>query len=274
MEAFRLYSVMGGSPYNLSLIESRDWRKEALRHIHSVYGRLYEEPIFTLASETRDLGTYAAIMAAIASGRRSFSEIAQIVGRTSLSKYLELLRSMGLVERIVPAGENPLRTRKARYLIADPYWDYWFKTIYPRRDEAEITGSLELDEDLARRHMSAWFERVAGELVSRIHGVKASPWWSKATEIDLVASTREGAYVYEVKYSRLDSRDAGRELGRLRAKAEALPMPVARLGLIAVDVEGVEEDGEIWGFKDLVDYAVKKSKISVRRLSWNAWHGV
>ncbi len=264
LEAFRLYAVLGGSPYNLSLARSRDWRREALTHIHSVYGRLYEEPIHILASETRDLGTYTTILAAIASGRQSFSEIAHLAKRTSLIKYLELLRSLGLVERVVPAGEDPLRTRKAKYMISDPYWDYWFKMIYPRRDEAEITGELAIDEDLAEKHMSVWFERVARELVSRIHGVRAAPWWSKATEIDIVAPTGKGAYVYEVKYSKLDSREAERELNKLRVKAKALPMPAVKLRLITIETERSGDDYEAWSFEDLVAYALKKSRIGVR----------
>ena len=264
LEAFKLYAVLGGSPYNLSLVSSRDWRSEAEKHIHNIYGRLYEEPIHILASETREPGVYTTILSTIASGRKGFSEIAQVVRRTSLAKYLELLRSLGVIERIVPAGENPLRTKKAKYVISDPYWDYWFKTIYPRRDDAEITGRLEVDEDLSKKHMAAWFEHVARELISRMHGVKASPWWSKNVEIDIVAPTREGAYVYEVKYSSLSSRDVERELNKLRAKAYNLPVPVAKTGLIAVDMEKTHGEHELWGFNELVAHVYEKTRITVR----------
>ena len=267
LEAFQLYTVLGGSPYNLSLASSRDWRREAAAHIHSVYGRLYEEPIRVLAAETRDLGAYITILASIAAGRQSFSEIAQRVQRTSLSKYLELLRALGVVERVVPAGEEPLRTRKARYVLSDPYWDYWFKTIYPRRDEAEITGMIDLDPEVAEKHMAAWFERVARELVSRIHGVKAAPWWSKTVEIDVVAHTPRGAHVYEVKYSKLDSREVERVLGKLRVKTAALPVPVAKLGVIAVEAESPSGEYEVWSFKDLVERALEKSPVTTRLLA-------
>lgn len=42
--------------YDLEEVD-KELLKRALTHIHSVYGRLYEEPIHVLAVETRDLGT-------------------------------------------------------------------------------------------------------------------------------------------------------------------------------------------------------------------------
>ncbi|BES81872.1 hypothetical protein PABY_14390 [Pyrodictium abyssi] len=267
LQAFETYSVFGGSPYNLSLVETLDWRREAKRHIHSVYGRLYEEPLHVLSSETREPGVYASILEAIARGRRSFSEIAQVVHRTSLVKYLEVLRNLGIVERVVPAGENPLRTKKAQYVIGDPFWDYWFKMVYPRRDEAELSGEVGLDEEGVRLHMSEWFERVARELVSRLYGVKASPWWSREVEIDVIAPTSRGAYVFEIKYREVDSSEAERLLRSLEAKTTRLPMKMAGVGLIALRAEHPGGDYIVMGFDELVEAALAKSSVRVERLA-------
>ena len=212
LNAFRLYSLFGGSPYNLSLIRSSDPESEVMRHIHGIYGRLYEEPILTLASETRELGVYSLILSAIASGRNSSSKLAQVVRRTSLIKYLESLRGLGVLERLVPAGENPARTKKARYVIADPYWDYWFKAIYPRWEEVEINGYIKLDNELLQHHLSEWFEHVVRELLSETYGIPFKPWWSKEVEVDAVAVINDEAIMYEVKYSTIDEEKAEKEL--------------------------------------------------------------
>ncbi len=85
---------------------------EVMRDIHSVYGKLYEGAVLTLASETRELGVYPLILSAVGSGRSSFSMLAQVVRRASLVKYIELLRALGSVERIVPAGRTHPEVRR------------------------------------------------------------------------------------------------------------------------------------------------------------------
>ena len=264
LNAFKLYSLFGGSPYNLSLIRSSDPASEVLNHIHSVYGRLYEEPILTLASETRELGVYSLILSAIASGRNSFSKLAQVVRRTSLIKYLELLRGLGILERLVPAGENPARTKKARYVITDPYWDYWFKAIYPRREEAEINGYIELDNELLQHHFSEWFERVVRELLSKTYGVHFKPWWSKEVEVDAAAIINGEAVMYEVKYSTIDEKEAKKELRKLELKAKRFPHRVGEIGLIAKEIEGNPE--RTISFAQLVSNALRKTKIQIKHL--------
>ena len=263
-DAFRLYALFGGTPYNLALTESTDYLLEALKHIHSRYGRLYEEPLHLLASETRELGVYVSILAAIASGKNSFSRLAQVVRRTSLIKYLEVLRGLGLVKRVVPAGENPLRTKKAKYLITDPFWDYWFKAIYPRRDEAEVTGQVRVDNELLRNHLAHWFEEVARELLSKTLKSPVKPWWSKETEVDAVALTGEGAMLYEVKYAKVDERTAERELRRLKAKAQLLPYPIIKTGIVAREVIGNPRDTVT--LEQLVEQALRVSKVSVAHI--------
>ncbi len=263
-EAFRLYALFGGTPYNLALVESTDYVSEALKHIHSRYGRLYEEPLHLLASETRELGVYASILAAIASGRNSFSKLAQVVRRTSLIKYLEVLRGLGLVKRVVPAGENPLRTKKAKYLIADPFWDYWFKAIYPKRDEAEVTGQVRIDNELLRNHLAQWFEEVVRELLSKTLKTPVKPWWSKEAEIDAVAVTEEGAMVYEVKYAKVDEISAERELRRLKAKARLLPYPIIKAEIVAKEVTGNPRNTVT--LEQLMKQALRVSKVSVTHI--------
>ena len=238
LEAFHLYTVLGGSPFNLSLAESRDWRREADRLVHNVYGLLYEDPLHILYSETREPGVYMAILETIASGRRGYSDIARVTGRTSVKHYVELLASLGIVERITPALEPGLRTRKSRYHIVDPYWDYWFKIVYPRRGEAELYSGIDPPEEVARRHFSWWMEEVARGLLSIIHGRKAVPWWSRSTEIDAVIEYEDGSIgVYEVKYGVLDKREAGAVAKALRRKAVETGRPLREVGVVALDYE-------------------------------------
>ncbi len=261
-EAFRIYSVFGGSPYNLSLVGSVNVESELLKHVHSIYGRLYEEPLHMLASETRELGVYASILSALATGRNTFSKLAQVVRRTSLIKYLEVLKSLGVVERLVPATEDPARSKKAKYVISDPYWDYWFKAIYPRREEAEVLGSVSINHKTLNQHYAQWFEHVVRELLTRTLRTPVRPWWSKNTEVDAIALTKEGVIAYEIKYSAINEAEAARELRKLKAKLRELPHPIIETTIIAKEVQGNPE--HTINLEQLINEALRKNKISIK----------
>ncbi len=40
-----------------------------------------------------------------------------------------------------------MRLNSAHLIPQQPFWDYWFKAIYPKRDEAEVMGEVRIDTD-------------------------------------------------------------------------------------------------------------------------------
>ncbi len=267
LEAFKLYSVLGGSPYNLSLAHSRDWRIVAREEIHNIYGRLYEEPLHTLNSETREPGVYLGILEAASGRGAGYSKLAGVTGKTSLKRYIETLTSLGVLGKITPYGYNPSKTRYTWYYVSDPYWDYWLRTIYPRRMEAELTGEIPVDEEFSAEYFSVWFERVGRELLSIIHGSHVKPWWRKDIEIDAVLKGEKGVKVYEIKYRKLGRREIMRTLEALHAKSAKLGEPVESIGVVAIEAYKPKElQAEVYGFRELLKKALDKRRVSVEEL--------
>ncbi|MCE4617403.1 MAG: ATP-binding protein [Desulfurococcales archaeon] len=264
LQAFRLYAILGGSPFNLSLADTLDWRQIALDHIHSLYGRLYEEPIHTLNSETREPGTYLAILHTASGTGAPYKKIAQITGRTSLTKYIETLKSLGLITRLTPYGSKP-STRTSWYHITDPYWDYWIQNIYPYREEAELLGVTPLRLQQTQKHFSMWFEREARKLLSIIHKSPAKPWWRRDIEIDAVVPFQDGVKVYEIKYAELDENQTYRLLGALKNKAKHLNQRIASLGIIAIKTPEIP-GAETWTLEKLLYKALQKKRVSIHRV--------
>ncbi len=226
----RAYSIFGGVPAYLAMV---DPSLSLLENIHSLIVRegapLREEPIFLLSQETREPIRYMSILEAMASGSTRLSEIASRSGMraTELPRYMTVLeRDLNLVRREYPLLEAGKRG-KARYLIADNFFRFWFRFLYPNWDLVEmgrherLMGLIQRDLDL---HTSEVFENVAKEHFIRDQDVeKVGRWWKGEVEIDLVGIRRDPPLVVfaEVKWS---SKPVGREiLNSLIRKAAHFP---------------------------------------------------
>jgi AAA+ ATPase superfamily predicted ATPase len=112
-------------------------------------------------------GVYRAILAAIAAGERTFSAISRVAGLPSgaLSRPLAALQRAGLVERV----PDPLRKRRDRYELADPYLRLWLAIVAPNRSRLRAGAA----EDVwAREGKTTWPSQVLGprwEAVARAH---------------------------------------------------------------------------------------------------------
>ncbi len=228
----RGYSVFGGTPHYLSMMDDRESLEEnILRLILEPGGPLHEEPLVILWAETKEPDRYVAILEAIASGHTRLSEISAYTGipREQLPKYLSVLEDgLGLVERVYPLGMEG-KPRYARYRLTDFFFDFWFSTIHANRSLIELDPRKALGtvmEAVELRAGRAW-ERIAEEhmLLLRARGEldfdRIGGWWWKGTEIDLVAVDEKNSTVYfvECKWGEADAHT----LARLRAKAQAFP---------------------------------------------------
>lgn len=112
-------------------------------------------------------GVYRAILAAIAAGERTFAAIARVAGLPSgaLSRPLAALQRAGLVERV----PDPLRARRDRYELADPYLRFWLAIVAPNRSRLLAGRAAEV---WARLGETSWPSQVLGprwEAVARAH---------------------------------------------------------------------------------------------------------
>ena len=105
------------------------------KNVLSGQSYLYEEPLFLLSKEVRDIGSYFSIIKTIASGRCRKGEIASAleIKNTHLPKYLNTLIDLDIIEREVSGTESKM----GLYKIKDNFIKFWLKFVYPNRSYLE-----------------------------------------------------------------------------------------------------------------------------------------
>lgn len=212
------YAVTGGVPkYIENFNTSKNIYSEIKENILNKQGYLYEEPIFLLQNEVVDVGSYFSIIKSIAAGNRKLGNIASnlSVSPTALTKYLQILINLDILEREVPVTEeNPEKSKKGQYKIKDNYINFWFKFIYPNKSFIEI-GEEEIvmkkiKENFVDNYVPFIYEDVCKEKLwnMNLNGEfeitydKIGRWWNNKEEIDLVGidTTSNNIIFGECKY--------------------------------------------------------------------------
>jgi len=228
------YCVFGGIPYYYLLIEKLEDRS-----FHSVVKSLF----FDVGAQLRDEGEsilrqefgnayakYYAILEAIHAGHVSMNEISQEVGirSTTLTKYMKALQQdFRIIGRIVPFGENPLRSKKGLYFIQDNTMAFWFSRVYGKRTSPTVEEENFLISkrfELLCRDFLANYLTKKGEIVQ-----KTGKWWgnvkvakekSEQRDIDLIVETEKVLYIGECKWT--DKKVGLGELEHLQESSKAL----------------------------------------------------
>lgn len=198
-EAIRSYAITGGTPMYLTQFDyDRPLAENIRSRILSPTAVLYNEPEFLLRTELRNPARYMSILEAVAMGHTTPNEIAGATGIDSgpLSKYLQTLRRLRLLDREVPVTASQKKSKRSRYRIADEFLRFWFRYVEPNRSAIEEAPGMVLDgtiEPDLPNHVAATFERVCLEAVwEAIRRTEFEPysevgrWWYGEDEIDLV----------------------------------------------------------------------------------------
>ena len=214
-ERVTLYSIFGGTPKYL-----QDYRRtgtgplEAIEKlILSEHGPLYNEPLLALDLELKSSERYIAILDAISRGKRELKEIADDMNTptTSITQYLTNLEKL----LDITTSYDPLlgKKRQKRHAINDPFYAFWFRFVYRRREELALRSTehvlTRIEEDLPT-HTGGVFEQIVRELLISLNGNtirekpiefhRAGPWWDREDEIDLVLVGDERTYFVEAKF--------------------------------------------------------------------------
>jgi len=231
VEQIRNFCVLGGVPFYYELLERRGKGNVISSLFFDVDAPLREEGLNILRQEFgAAYKKYFSIIEAIGAGLVSQSEIADRLGtkQTTLSKYMaSLQRDFRLVDRTVPYGQNPLRSKKGIYSIRDNLTAFWFSKVYGK---SRPPTEKEVNDFVSRR-----FENLCRDMLTarvRHEDVVASGrWWgrlapgpgrdrSEEREIDVVVETGKNLYLGECKWT--NEKVGERELGHLKASAQAL----------------------------------------------------
>lgn len=234
-----VWGLVGGTPLYLEWWDqSKTIRENLLELVARPAGRLLIEGQNVLATEAEAGDLRRQVLYAIARGRNRYEEIKTAV-RAEPARTLDRLVELGLVDRLLPVTEDPHRTRRSSYRIADNFLAFFLTVLDPYRAEIErglgktiLPALMEsLDDHLGPRWEEAFrlhLRRMAeaGALGDGIVGI--GPFWTTRgaapVEIDAVALAgrgRRAVLVGEAKWARRVNGD--RVMRELERKASAVP---------------------------------------------------
>ena len=214
----------------------------------------------SLAAEFPDSAMAGAVLSAIGSGERTFSNIARAAGgisHTTLTRATEVL-----VRKRMVAAELPLSTgtsKERRYRVVDPYLRFWLTFIGPHVAEIErLRGDITLDR--IKAGWTTWrgraVEPLLRESLARLlpDGVLPSTpaigsYWTRtnSVEIDVIGADRAPVatrlfFIGSIKWlerSPFDNHDLV-ALQRHRAALTDDPVPLLAISRSGVETEGLD----------------------------------
>lgn len=209
----RYYATFGGTPYYIEQVDaSASYEENIANVLFDKVGLLFEEPAMLLRQELREPATYNSVLAAIAHGATEPARIADWSGVSpnSVGKYLKTLSGLGLVERRVPFGSNPDKSRSGVYGIADPFFAFWYRFVGPAIDAIELgaggaVAAQTCSGQALPTYEGAQFENVCMQWLARNNGTDALPflatsfgkWWGASpderavVDVDVIAASRQ-----------------------------------------------------------------------------------
>jgi hypothetical protein len=141
---------------------------------------------------------YFSILEAIAGGSTSRNEIAGTTGiaYNQLSKYLNRLSRLRLVDQHVPITEQKERSKRSRYRIRNPLFRFWFRFVYGSGEQYDELGADAygvLIQPALADFVSQSFEELCCSALRPLYPeytiTQTGQWWDGEHEVDVVGLT-------------------------------------------------------------------------------------
>ncbi|MBU7046531.1 MAG: ATP-binding protein [Theionarchaea archaeon] len=227
-ECMNIWSIFGGTPFYMTQINPdlsvEDNVKEKILTKGEV---LYNEPKILLRQEFREPRIYTLILKYLSLGYNTYSKLTSVTGieKGNLSKYLSVLEETKLIQHILPLGQR----RRGIYMITDPFFNFWFRFVYPNLSELEIGLVDEVFSRMCSQVNSYYgimYEYLIMDLI-RTRDIElpfwvneVRRWWHKDKEIDAVALNTETKEILFVECKWKEKVNADKILGNLKEKAK------------------------------------------------------
>ena len=245
-ELVKIYSAFGGTPAYLEKIDEKITVDEnIIKLILRRNGALYDEPEYLLLEELRVPSHYMDILTAISFGKCSFSEISEFtkIKRENLTTYLNSLEILGLISKEYPVL---VEKKRSRYLINDPFFEFWFRFVKPNKTILELGLEEKLwinIKDDFNSYVGRVFERISKEFIVsmvksgeiKIDADVIGKWQYGKDEIDLLiySSKEDKGMLFEVKWKEIDYNNAKNILLKLIEKSRLVRIGKKEYGIIA-----------------------------------------
>lgn len=213
-DKIRFYSCIGGTPQYLAQINPKLSFDENIKRLYfRNSGYLYSEPFMLLQQEMREPTIYNSIIASIASGATRLNDIVLKTGeeKTKIAKYLKTLVDMKIIDRISPFGEEPGKSRRGIYQIADNCYGFWYRFVFGNQSEidsgigAALAEQMVFGEALASFIGKPAFEQICLQYLMRLNREQKLPflatsfgkWWGadsvkhEETDLDIVMGDKQ-----------------------------------------------------------------------------------
>lgn len=201
------YGVLGGTPQYQVWAGARPLRRVIREVILAKGAPLYEEPLQLVRGEegVRDPLPYFSILRALGHGDTRTGDIASKIGldTSHTAKLLERLAALGYVELREPLVPRGAAKARSLWRIADPYFRFWFRYVFPNRSrlERELVEEVlvEIESDLDT-YMGPIFEDVCRTWLGRYSQLGSDStgvgsWWSRRSDADVdVVAIRDDDY--------------------------------------------------------------------------------
>jgi AAA+ ATPase superfamily predicted ATPase len=233
-----LYGTVDGIPKYLRYMDIF-WKKDLWRFIND----LFYEDIAPLREEGKNVliqefgsvnAAYFSILEAISRGKCVPKEIADKTGINinTVNKYLhDLTTYYEITERRYPVTEDPYKSRNVRYFLRDNFYRFWFRFVYFH------PGDLDDIKKEFDYYLSGIFEDICIEkLKNDFNYKKVGKWWSRKSEVDILAIDKKAALMGECKWSN-KKMDIG-DFFKLKEKSEALPLKNTRFRYVLFSKSG------------------------------------
>lgn len=213
----RLYSVFGGVPFYTNKIDDSKSVKENIISLIIDDGAIFEDEIsFFLSQEVRSVASYGKIINAIATGATRLNEISTKSGTANTgtaSKYLDLLITLGIVEREYCFGEKS-NSKKTMYRVKDQLFKFYYNFIERYKTQKVIMNSERFYDRFVKEHLDEFvsfeFEKICRDFLKRKYSHTIDEigryWYNNAKEkkdieIDIVMRDNGKLFAFECKWT-------------------------------------------------------------------------
>ncbi len=141
-DRIRVFAVCGGVPYYLDRFrDSRSLAANLLAEVFLRTGLLHDEAELMLRQSIPAPANHIAVLRSIAQGHNRNNQISQ---RTELApahvtKLLDSLERLGLVERLRPITASP-KSRRTAFALSDPFLRFHYRFVEPARSQLRTTA--------------------------------------------------------------------------------------------------------------------------------------